>query len=237
MLEQKREIQPLEPLLLVLKQFLYNRDLHETYTGGWGSYLLTMTIISHLQHHPGQGPGFDKPETNLGALLVDYLHLYGLRFNMERIGISVRDGGAYFRKARQGLPAPRTSTPRAPAPRAPRPRAPARAPAGGWLTWPGARTGWLDGVRPFLLSVEDPKNPESDLGKNSFNVRNVQRAFEGAYFTLAVPRAGGGAGDTLLGSILQWDSRWDSAFAEHRLRMYKARRPAPGRAPPSSEGG
>ena len=30
----KREIDPLEPMLLVLKQFLYNRDLHETFTGG-----------------------------------------------------------------------------------------------------------------------------------------------------------------------------------------------------------
>jgi hypothetical protein len=46
-------LQPLQPLLLVLKQFLYNRDLNETYTGGVGSYLLTMTIISFLQHHPG----------------------------------------------------------------------------------------------------------------------------------------------------------------------------------------
>ncbi|KAJ1494308.1 hypothetical protein T484DRAFT_2560553 [Baffinella frigidus] len=138
-LAKKAEIDPLEPILLVLKQFLYNRDLHETFTGGWGSYLLTMTIISHLQHHPGQGPDHTKAETNLGALLIDYLHLYGLRFNMERIGISVRDGGSFFQKRSQG---------------------------------------WADATRPFLLSVEDPKNPASDLARNSFNVRNVQRAFE-----------------------------------------------------------
>jgi predicted nucleotidyltransferase len=96
--EQMIALQPLQPLLLVLKQFLYNRDLHETYTGGVGSYLLTMTIISFLQHHPGRGPDFKKPENNLGALLMDYLHLYGLRFNMERMGISSRSGGMYFEK-------------------------------------------------------------------------------------------------------------------------------------------
>ena len=96
--EQMISLQPLHPLLLVLKQFLYNRDLHETYTGGVGSYLLTMTIISFLQHHPGRGPDFKRPETNLGALLMDYLHLYGLRFNMERMGISSRSGGMYFEK-------------------------------------------------------------------------------------------------------------------------------------------
>jgi len=96
--QQMIAFQPLHPLLLVLKQFLYNRDLHETYTGGVGSYLLTMTIISFLQQHPGRGPDFKKPETNIGALLMDYLHLYGLRFNMERMGISSRGGGMYFEK-------------------------------------------------------------------------------------------------------------------------------------------
>ncbi len=96
--QQMTKMQPLQPLLLVLKQFLYNRDLHETYTGGVGSYLLTMTIISFLQQHPGRGPDFKLSETNLGALLMDYLHLYGLRFNMERMGISSRAGGMYFEK-------------------------------------------------------------------------------------------------------------------------------------------
>ena len=57
-----------------------------------------MTIISFLQQHPGRGPDFKSSETNLGALLMDYLHLYGLRFNMERMGISSRGGGMYFEK-------------------------------------------------------------------------------------------------------------------------------------------
>jgi non-canonical poly(A) RNA polymerase PAPD5/7 len=145
--EQKKRWPALAPLLLLLKQFLYNRDLHETYTGGMGSYLLTMTIISHLQHHPGCGPDHLAAEANLGALLVDYLHLYGLRFNMEEIGISVREGGQFFSKKRQG---------------------------------------WEDKGRPFLLSVEDPNNEESDIGKNSYNIRNVQRAFEHAFYSLVV---------------------------------------------------
>jgi len=34
----------------------------------------------------------------LGALLLDYLHLYGLRFNMDRVGMSSRWGGMYFEK-------------------------------------------------------------------------------------------------------------------------------------------
>ena len=180
--DQRVKLQPLHPLLLVLKQFLYNRDLHETYSGGVGSYLLTMTIISFLQHHPGRGPDFKRPETNLGALLMDYLHLYGLRFNMEVMGISTRGNGMYFEKE---------------------------------------SIGWHNDARPFLLCVEDPNKTDSDLGKNSYNIRNVQRAFEHAFFMLAVPENNEGLGDTMLGSILKWDQRWDSAFAEHRLRRFK----------------
>lgn len=76
----------MRPLILVLKQFLYNRDLHETYTGGIGSYLLAMTVVSMLQNHPGRGPDHKEGEGNLGALLLDYLQLYGIRFNYDRIG-------------------------------------------------------------------------------------------------------------------------------------------------------
>ena len=42
----------LRPLTLFLKYFLYYRDLNETYTGGIGSFVLQMMIISHLQVSP-----------------------------------------------------------------------------------------------------------------------------------------------------------------------------------------
>jgi hypothetical protein len=201
-----RDLPALRPLVLVLKQFLYNRDLHETFTGGVGSYLLTMTVVSHLQHHPGRGPALAAPERNLGALLLDYLHLYGLRLNMSAVGLSVRAGGAYFDKARRG---------------------------------------WAPAGKAHLLCVEDPNSPESDLGRGSFNVRSVQRAFEHAYYTLAVPRpapaglaaaaAAAAAETTALGRVLQWDQRWDSALALHRLARFK--RAAPARAAAPGAGG
>lgn len=39
----------LRPLVLVLKYFLLQRDLNETYTGGIGSYALVLLVISFLQ--------------------------------------------------------------------------------------------------------------------------------------------------------------------------------------------
>jgi len=68
---------------------------------------------------------------------------------------------------------------------------------------------WSSEARPFLLCVEDPNKTDSDLGKNSYNIRNVQRALEHAFFSLAVRDNNIGSGETMLGSILKWDQRWD----------------------------
>jgi non-canonical poly(A) RNA polymerase PAPD5/7 len=39
----------LRPLVMVLKYFLLQRDLNETYSGGIGSYSLVLLVISFLQ--------------------------------------------------------------------------------------------------------------------------------------------------------------------------------------------
>lgn len=39
----------LRPLTLFLKYFLYIRGLNDTYSGGIGSFLLQLMIVSHLQ--------------------------------------------------------------------------------------------------------------------------------------------------------------------------------------------
>jgi DNA polymerase sigma len=35
---------------------------------------------------------------NLGILLIEFFELYGLVFNWEKLGISIREGGSYFDK-------------------------------------------------------------------------------------------------------------------------------------------
>lgn len=44
-----REYDVLRPLVLVLKHFMQSRDLQEPYTGGIGSYALTLMLVSFLQ--------------------------------------------------------------------------------------------------------------------------------------------------------------------------------------------
>uniref|UniRef100_A0A182JQJ7 polynucleotide adenylyltransferase n=1 Tax=Anopheles christyi TaxID=43041 RepID=A0A182JQJ7_9DIPT len=84
----KREYPVLEKLVLVLKQFLLQRDLNEVFTGGISSYSLILMCISFLQQH------HQKPNTwsNLGVLLIEFFELYGRKFNYMKIGISVKSG-------------------------------------------------------------------------------------------------------------------------------------------------
>ena len=103
------------PLTLVLKYFLAQRKLNETFSGGVGSFLLQMMIVSFLQHRhrqmavddammqaSSQGEGAEPvssaSQSNLGSLLLDFFQLYGRDFNFVNVGISVRNKGSYYNK-------------------------------------------------------------------------------------------------------------------------------------------
>ena len=47
-------------------------------------------------HIPQQVP--PTKDSNLGVLLIEFFELYGVNFNWEVTGISIRDGGYYFPK-------------------------------------------------------------------------------------------------------------------------------------------
>ncbi|XP_058445784.1 non-canonical poly(A) RNA polymerase protein Trf4-1-like [Malaya genurostris] len=91
----KRKYPVLAKLVLVLKQFLLQRDLNEVFTGGISSYSLILMCISFLQLHPRANL---NQTTNLGVLLLEFLELYGRKFNYMKTGISVKSGGRYIPK-------------------------------------------------------------------------------------------------------------------------------------------
>ncbi|XP_069112834.1 terminal nucleotidyltransferase 4B-like isoform X2 [Argopecten irradians] len=86
----------LKYLVLVLKQFLLQRDLNEVFTGGISSYSLIYLTVSFLQLHPRYDA--TSPEANLGVLLIEFFELYGRNFNYINTGIRIKKGGAYIRK-------------------------------------------------------------------------------------------------------------------------------------------
>ena len=139
---------PLRPLIFVLKYFLAARILNEPYSGGVGSFLLQLLIISFLQHRERDAYNFGKPGLyNLGCLLLEFFQLYGMQFNYSTTGISVRFDGGYFRKGER-------------------------------------KEHFVNPSRPFSLAVENPLDITMDVGKASFRISTVQRAFAGAYKVL-----------------------------------------------------
>lgn len=90
---------PLRPLTFVLKYFTASRGLNEPYSGGIGSFLLQLLIVSFLQHRERDAINFRRPSPyNLGCLLVEFCELYGIDFNFLTTAISVRHDGYYFPK-------------------------------------------------------------------------------------------------------------------------------------------
>ncbi|KAH9629932.1 hypothetical protein HF086_017447 [Spodoptera exigua] len=83
-------------LVMVLKQFLLQRDLNEVFTGGISSYSLILMCISFLQLHPR--PERLRQPHNLGVLLIEFFELYGRKFNYVKTAIRVKNGGSYVSK-------------------------------------------------------------------------------------------------------------------------------------------
>ena len=87
-------------LVLVLKRWLSQRGLGDTYHGGIGSFLLQLLVISSLQHPPTGGPA--ELRGNLGSMLLHFFEVYGLRFNYAKSGISIVQRGRFFTKRSRG---------------------------------------------------------------------------------------------------------------------------------------
>lgn len=98
-----KEFPQMKPILVFLKYFLLQRGLHETYTGGMGSYLLCNVVLHFIQRHPSRKNQRLYAATSLGHLLFDFLKYYGQEFKYDSHGISVIDGGSTFLKAERGF--------------------------------------------------------------------------------------------------------------------------------------
>ena len=87
------------PLIMVVKMFLYIRKLHEPFHGGLGSYATALLVLNFLQNHPYRDlPDMLRQKVSVGMLLVEFFRVVGFYFNFPFVGISLTDGGSYFKK-------------------------------------------------------------------------------------------------------------------------------------------
>jgi non-canonical poly(A) RNA polymerase PAPD5/7 len=96
------EMPALRALVFVAKAFLSQRSMNEVFSGGLGSYSIVCLAVSFLQMHPKIRRGEIDQSRNFGVLVMEFFEFYGLYFNYHEVGISLRDGGTYFSKARRG---------------------------------------------------------------------------------------------------------------------------------------
>ena len=97
-LRLKEEFPALETLVIILKQFLHEHDLKETFTGGLGSYCLVLMVASFLQIYLALCPSSPSSPSNYGLLLLGFLELYGVKFDFGSTGISLKGTGNHFEK-------------------------------------------------------------------------------------------------------------------------------------------
>jgi non-canonical poly(A) RNA polymerase PAPD5/7 len=87
------------PLIIVAKCFLQQRDMHEPFRGGLGSFATTLLVLSFLQHHPIYTTACARRHCyGLGKLLVDFFRYYSQAFNFHRVGVSLGNDGEYFQR-------------------------------------------------------------------------------------------------------------------------------------------
>lgn len=95
----KRQFPAMPIIVTLIKQFLLMRACNEVVTGGLGGFSVTCLVTSLMQNLPRIQSGELIPEHHLGEILIEFLDLYGNRFDLTRTGISMNPPG-YFDKVR-----------------------------------------------------------------------------------------------------------------------------------------
>ncbi|KAH6687972.1 hypothetical protein F5X68DRAFT_261286 [Plectosphaerella plurivora] len=83
----------LAPLVTIIKHFLAMRGLNEPVNGGIGSFSVSCMVMSMLQLMPQVQSGNLVPEHHLGEMLLEFLDLYGNKFDFMHTAIRVNPAG------------------------------------------------------------------------------------------------------------------------------------------------
>lgn len=131
-------------LVLIIKQFLVQRDLNEVFTGGISSYGLILLVVAFLRSYYYEYPHSYENE-NLGILLCSFFELYGHNFNWNEVGVTGRFDRPFMKKADLHH--------------------------------------LSQGIMSYMC-IEDPLQPDNDVGKSTFAALQIIQSFEFAYVQL-----------------------------------------------------
>lgn len=94
---------PSMPILVTLvKHFLLMRGLNEVHSGGLGGFSVICLVVSMLQQMPSVQSKNMNQRQNLGELFMEFLDLYGNKFNLDVTRIRM-DPAGYETKGKFGI--------------------------------------------------------------------------------------------------------------------------------------
>ena len=184
----------MRPLVTVIKVFLQQRELNEVYSGGAGSYAVLVMVAAFLQTHQlgrtdsssigGSKVTTTKSKTKKNKRKRQEVEAAVANATPEgNLGVLLVDFlrlyGRTLAHTSVGVSCRK---------------------GGGFYS--KRSKGFFNEERPYLLSVEDPNDPDNDLGRNTYNASRIRAAFEYAYCRLTGPSR---PGESLLHRILRLD--------------------------------
>ena len=198
--ELLRENPALRPLVLVLKHFMKERGLMESYSGGLSSYGLVLMVARYLQE---QSNAMDT-----GSLLLGFLDFYSNHFDPRTMGVSTNHRCYFSRGAQQQQHQQQHQHHPQHMPSL-GPHRRVSLGGGGDLDMPEYYVQQQQQQQqqqarpvgaPFLenpykfdpLYLEDPICPSNNIGRNCFRIFQIQRAWNDAWRALD-PSSGEGA--------------------------------------------
>ncbi len=190
-------------LVMLIKQFLAMRGMHEVRTGGLGGFAVTCLVASLLQNMPQVQSGSMIPEEHLGEVLMEFLDLYGHRFNIANTGIRL-DLPGYFEKVSNEWSCSSHVTN---------------------LVHQSLATHLPYNAKSERISIEDPNRADNDISAGTTNIGMIIKLLGSAYFDmhrkmleLRDASAEERKGESILWTILRGNYT-SFAYQRNRLRV------------------
>ncbi|KAI1712764.1 nucleotidyltransferase domain-containing protein [Ditylenchus destructor] len=144
---QKDFLPELEPIVLILKQFLVQYGYNEPWNGGLPSYALVLMVVHIITQYPPP-----NRRCSLGHIFINFLLFFGIRFDYNEMGLRIWSGPD---KKRCGVISK-------------------------------CELAFIMGIDKCssILFIQDPVQPNNNVGKSVHNLMSIKESFAKAYLTI-----------------------------------------------------
>ena len=92
-----KEIPWIKPLNYLIKYYLRQKNLNSVHQGGVSSFIIFNLLYAYIRYF-FKNNLYKERNTNLGTLLIGFFQFYGFNFEYDKVGISNRFGGFFYKR-------------------------------------------------------------------------------------------------------------------------------------------